>query len=136
MEEDIKEFHDKFKLSIAGNPKFLNDIDMRFRLDFMQEELEECLRAFYNTDLEGFFDGLVDLAYVVLGTAHMMNLPFKKGWDEVHKANMKKERVVNDMQSKRGSSLDVIKPEGWEAPDLQKIIDQHTINDDKDNTTK
>jgi len=44
-------------------------------------------------------------------------------WNEVQRANMSKVRASSESQSKRGSSLDVIKPEGWRGPDIQGVLD-------------
>ena len=95
---------------------------MLFRTDFMQEELTEIEEAHNIGDIEAVFDGLLDLAYVVLGTAWMMNLDFEEGWNRVHHANMQKVRVKNASESKRGSSYDCKKPEGWTPPYLGDLV--------------
>ena len=48
----------------------------------------------------------------------MMGLPWPQLWDEVQRANMAKERAKHAGESKRGSALDVVKPEGWVPPDV------------------
>lgn len=119
---DIQDFHWKFKLPSSPQPRQL-PLDMAsFRIAFMEEELAEYIQAYNDCDLEGQFDALIDLVYVVLGTAHMQGLPFNEGWDRVHEANMKKMRAADASDSKRRSTYDVIKPEGWVAPDLSDLI--------------
>jgi len=66
-------------------------------------------------------DALVDLAYVVLGTAFMHGFDFNEAWRRVHAANMQKVRATSPDVSKRNSSLDVVKPEGWTPPDLSDL---------------
>lgn len=123
MFKDIKEFHKKFELEALEKPGFLNENHMDFRIKFMQEELNEFIDAYYEKDnLHDAFDALIDLTYVVLGTAYLMSLPFKEGWSLVHEANMKKRRATEKEQSKRNSTSDVVKPEGWVAPNLNKLI--------------
>jgi len=98
-------------------------------------------------DLPKIADALVDLSYVTLGTAHVHALPWQKLFDEVQRANITKERcgidhryVGNGVEacqhqnpdglcgadrkahSFRGSAYDVIKPEGWRAPDIIGVL--------------
>jgi predicted HAD superfamily Cof-like phosphohydrolase len=119
---DIAEFHEKFGLAGSDHPALPDANLADFRIRFMQEELEEFKQALRKDDLVEAFDALIDLVYVVLGTAHMMGLPFQEGWDIVHEANMKKVRASGDgSDSKRGSAWDVVKPEGWEPPNGQLL---------------
>lgn len=123
LTEDISDFHDKFGLSPGSSePKFLPIEVMDFRIKFLYEELSELERAYADFDLAGALDALVDLVYVALGTSHMMALPFEEAWDLVQAANMKKIRVKRSEDSKRGSIFDVMKPEGWEPPDLESLL--------------
>ncbi len=123
MLDDIKEFHKKFELEPLENPGFLDEKLMEFRMKFMQEELDEFIEAYFEKDnLHDAFDALIDLTYVVLGTAYLMGLPFKEGWKLVHKANMNKIRAHTSKQSKRNNTSDVVKPEGWVAPNLENLL--------------
>lgn len=87
-------------------------------------------------DLEKALDGLIDLNIVTLGTAHLMgfgnHLPrsvksmygtiWSEGCERVHLANMAKERVKQGDVGKRGSSHDLIKPKGWQAPEFGDLL--------------
>lgn len=126
---DIADFHEKYGLAYEGGPRQLGPELAKFRSGFMQEELDEYKEACEKNDLEGQFDALVDLAYVVLGTAYLQGLPFIAGWDEVHSANMKKIRTENPGDSKRGSSFDVVKPPNWKAPDLAQFLQPGLFDD-------
>lgn len=78
---------------------------------------------------EGSFDALIDLVYVALGTAHILGYPWQEGWDLVQKANMAKVRAKPDgSDSLRHSSFDVVKPEGWTAPDIAGLLRQRGWN--------
>jgi len=115
--QDVIHFHQKFGVPVATEPSFLNCEAYAFRVKFMQEELDEFREAHSTGDMHGAADALVDLVYVVQGTAHMMGLPWPLLWSEVQRANITKVRATDASQSKRGTALDVIKPPGWVAPD-------------------
>jgi predicted HAD superfamily Cof-like phosphohydrolase len=122
MVEDIEAFHKKFRLSYTGKPRALTKGMSDFRVGFMEEELDEYKHAVKKKDLEGQFDALIDLIYVALGTAYIQGFDFEEGWRRVQEANMSKMRVENAADSKRKSSYDVIKPEGWTPPDLSDLV--------------
>lgn len=91
-----------------------------FRLKFLREELRELEESLQSGDLVGSFDALLDIAVVLKGTAALMNISprtWAQGFKEVQRANMSKERVSSAGESKRGSSLDLRKPEGWVSPE-------------------
>lgn len=79
------------------------------------------------------FDALIDLVYVALGTAYLHGFNFPEGWRRVHEANMAKVRVENVEQSLagsgRGSVYDVVKPEGWLAPDHRDLVVPFVVAD-------
>jgi predicted HAD superfamily Cof-like phosphohydrolase len=43
-------------------------------------------------------------------------------WNDVHRANMTKERALRAEQSKRGSTYDIIKPAGWVPPQSEELV--------------
>ncbi len=115
---DVVAFHEKYKVPCAAQPSLLDEITTAYRVNFMQEELNEFLSSYNQNDLEGCADALVDLVYVAMGTAVIMGLPWEQLWKEVQRANMEKRLAKPDgSDSKRGSPLDVIKPPGWVGPD-------------------
>lgn len=117
MFTDIIEFHQRFELNAPDVPQLLGREAADFRIDFMLEELHEFVNAHNAGDLVKAADALADLTYVVLGTAYLMGLPFNDVWYAVHNANMTKVRAQSAAESKRGSQLDVVKPEGFVPPD-------------------
>ena len=147
--QDVGAFHQKFGLPVSNRanagPRELEPGLIEFRIKFMLEELLEFITgAGYHLqpDAEGnamilkspgveidhaqTFDALIDLAYVVFGTAHLMGYPWQEGWNAVQEANMAKVRAAADgSDSKRGSSFDVVKPEGWTAPDIGEVLRRH-----------
>lgn len=166
---DIQEFHKKFGLPARDVPSFLLPEYMKMRLDFLKEELTELVHScgfkeVYDddtywldqekwkmlsaSDLHEALDALVDLQYVLLGTAYLMgffkevrlveeviedpdSLPhpmerfttiFEEAWARVQKANMSKVRAKSAGESKRNSSFDVVKPKGWKPPNFTDLL--------------
>ena len=126
--EAVADFHLKFGVPINKRPRELEPADLIFRVAFMHEELNEFMTAYLQGDLVKQADALIDLEYVLHGTALWMGLgPI---WDElhaeVHAANMRKAPAVTKEASAqnrgRGHRFDVIKPAGWVGPDLGRII--------------
>ena len=118
LHRDVCEFHKKFEIPIEKYPAFPSKELLEFRMKFLREEVDEFGEAVRNDDIVKAFDALIDVVYVAIGTAVIMNLPFEKGWDIVHSANMTKIRARNASQSKRGTAFDVVKPSNWIAPDM------------------
>jgi len=116
---DVWAFQQKFNVPMASVPSFLDRETFDFRLKFLQEELHEFFVAHTSRDMHGAADALVDLAYVLYGTALMMGLgdAWPQLWAEVQRANMSKVRAAHAGESKRESTLDVVKPAGWKPPD-------------------
>lgn len=142
--DDVGDFHEKFGLDNTTHhdigPREISDELLGFRTKFMMEELGEFIEAI-GYELVGFdsgelkmmkvrdsidhaqaFDALIDLVYVALGTAHFMGYPWQMGWRLVQRANMAKERATNAADSKRGTTLDVIKPSGWTPPNIARLL--------------
>lgn len=130
MWSDIVTFHNKFEIPQAKTPT-LNVAEglMDFRVKFMKEELDEFVEALLVNDRVQAFDALLDLVYVAMGTAYICRFPWERGWQIVQEANVTKQRVKCAEDSKRGSKYDVVKPEGWVAPDreLELILELYEI---------
>lgn len=123
MWRDMQHFHEKFLLPQCEVPSILEKELHEFRFKFMHEELEEFEDACERKDLVKAFDALIDLVYVAMGTAYLMNLPWDEGWLHVQTANMAKVRAKHKGESSRGSTYDVIKPEGWVAPEKMLLAE-------------
>ena len=120
---DIAAFHEKFGLAYTGGPRELPASLAFFRAQFLVEELNEYTEGLKSGDLEQQLDALVDLVYVAIGTAYLQGFDFDEAWRRVHAANMAKIRTMRAADSKRGSTWDVVKPEGWQPPDLSDLVD-------------
>src|ERR1051326_8186655 len=106
--EKVGDFHEKFGLDNttwhSPGPRPLNSELLSFRIKFMLEELREYVEAATNISLAEkaafdvlmnvlyvprhdldhakAFDALLDLAYVVHGTAHFSGYPWEDGMHE------------------------------------------------------
>lgn len=141
---DVQEFHEKFGLAYNGPPRSLPVGLQRFRTKFLKEELKEYTDAVDELSkflkdpspsfddeaahkLEKMLDALVDLLYVLLGTAYLHGFGpiFRTAWRRVHRANMSKIRVDSKANSKRKSEFDVVKPPGWQPPTMRDLVATH-----------
>lgn len=127
---DVLAFQQKFDIPMSPVPAFLDNYANTFRINFMDEELREYVDACNHQDLAKAADALVDLVYVAHGTALMMGLPWDKLWAEVQRANMDKVRATSVDQSKRKSTLDVVKPPGWQAPNHHPALENAAVPPD------
>lgn len=129
MFKDITDFHQKFELTYEGRPRELPDDLFWFRQGFIDEEIKEYLKGWQDQNLEKQFDALIDIVYVVMGTAYMHGFNWNRGWERVHAANMSKVRAKTAEESARDSTFDVVKPEGWEPPFYGDLMTMHQGSD-------
>lgn len=120
--KDINEMHTKFGVrdAVKNFDSVMLRTFLRFRLDFLHEELGETEKAAETgkpLDAEEVVDGLIDLCVVAIGTLDALGVDPHKAWDEVHKANMTKEVGVKESRPNPLGLPDLIKPEGWVGPD-------------------
>lgn len=154
----VGHFHRKFGLQNTLEhgcaPRELTPNEALFRLKFLLEELTETAQAmgydlvdFHGEPLKPMFqarvtgcdlpaaaDGLVDLVYVALGTAHLMGLPWDDLFREVQRANLSKVRATSDAESlektgRGNGAMDIVKPEGWIPPRIAEILKNWGWND-------
>ena len=89
---------------------------LAFRIDFLDEELNETKDAFNSKDPEEVVDGLIDLCVIAIGTLDAFGVNPYTAWDEVLRANMQKEIGVKESRPNPLGLPDLVKPEGWEGP--------------------
>lgn len=100
---------------VKDNPSKWKDF-LAFRLDFLEEELTETVKAFAQNDPEEIVDGLIDLCVVAIGTLDAFGVDPYKAWDEVLEANMAKEVGIKESRPNPLGVPDLIKPNDWKAP--------------------
>ena len=89
---------------------------MQFRINMMQEELDETKAAFNDKNAEEMVDGIIDLCVFAIGTLEVFGVDANKAWDEVYKANMSKEVGIKEGRPNPLGLPDLVKPEGWKGP--------------------
>ena len=119
--QDIHDMHTKFGVrdAVEKFDSVMLRTFLRFRLDFLHEELQETEKAAQSgipLDQEEIVDGLIDLCVVAIGTLDALGVDAHKAWNEVHKANMTKEVGVKPSRPNPLGLPDLIKPEGWVGP--------------------
>lgn len=102
------------------DPTILASDVARARCEFIQEEVDEMWEAYRNNDPVAFVDAIVDLQYFLYGTALALGIPLEEAFLEVHESNMAKRNA--DGTVTRNELGKVQKPEGWQAPDLGKVL--------------
>ena len=100
---------------VENNPDKLKEF-LKFRIDFLQEELEETQAAYQRKDAEEIVDGLIDLCVVAIGTLDAFGVDPYKAWDEVLRANMDKQVGKKPSRPNPLGVPDLVKPDNWEAP--------------------
>lgn len=117
--QDIHEMHTKFgHLDAVKNmePETLRAM-LKFRIDFLQEELDETRKALdEDFDPEEIVDGCIDLCVVAIGTLDLFDVDVQEAWNRVHAANMSKEAGIKPGRPNPLGLPDLMKPEGWVAP--------------------
>lgn len=116
--QDIFDMHEKFGVheAVLKMDKDTLKQYLIFRLAFLKEELDETFKAFGNKDPEEIVDGLIDLCVVAIGTLDAFGVDSYKAWNEVHEANMSKQKGVKPERPNPLGLPDLIKPEGWVGP--------------------
>ena len=111
--ESIREFHQKYNLQPTQNNKELQESIIKH----ITEELNEYIKAQKEGNREQQLDALVDLVYVTLGTAYYENFDFDGAFKHIHSCNIKKIQKAT-----KRSKWYVVKPEGWQPPNLKDYI--------------
>ena len=119
--QNIHDMHTKFGVreAVKGFDSVMLRSFLRFRLDFLHEELGETEKAAESgkpIDAEEVVDGLIDLCVVAIGTLDALGVDPYKAWDEVYRANMSKEVGVKEGRDNPLGLPDLIKPKGWVGP--------------------
>ena len=112
---DIADMHTKFGVNekVRQFDKEKLQKFLEFRIAFLQEELDEMKAA---TNGDDVVDALIDLCVVAIGTLDAYEVDAHEAWYEVLKANMNKTPGVKPGRPNPLGLPDLIKPEGWTAP--------------------
>lgn len=114
-----------FNRSIIGivqpaRPEMLPPFRVDAHVEHVCEELNELKAAETARDQ---VDALTDIIFLAAGRLYEMGVDAQAHWDEVCARNA--ERVRGNNAKRPGSiGYDAVKPEGWQEPDHQAIIDR------------
>ncbi len=118
--EMVKAMHEKFGIDYKGKPRHLTLEEKAFRIVCLREEINEYEQA---KTLEDELDALIDLNVFLLGTLERHGFPHRRPFMEVMAANLKKKLAkACHIVSKRSFDIDLVKPDGWEAPNMSKYV--------------
>lgn len=120
----VHEFQTRFGQGYGGPVREMPASVASLRKKLLLEELTELVTAIDAGDPVEILDALVDMQYVLTGTVLQQGMQdvFDAAFMRVHEANMQKMLVENRYKSKRDSTHDIIKPEGWTKPDLSDLV--------------
>ena len=120
--EQVVEMHEHFGMKNSFykmDPKLFVEF-LRFRAKQMREEVDEFEEAVDEVDYEGMVDALVDNLVFTFGTLDVLNVgpgELRIVFGEVMDANFKKKVGVKTGRPNPYGLPDLLKPEGWQAPD-------------------
>jgi predicted HAD superfamily Cof-like phosphohydrolase len=125
--QDISDMHTKFGVNAKLREMDRDKLEafLKFRIDFLQEELDEMRKAVVDYQAgkvkgsqaaDDIVDALIDLCVVAIGTLDGFDVNAYEAWDRVHNANMAKEVGIKASRPNPLGLPDLIKPEGWTAP--------------------
>ncbi len=121
MTDWVKDIHDMH--AFYGMHEKFADFDdekkklfLKFRADFIQEELNELKENIAIQNPEEIVDALIDICVVAIGTLDAFEVDAHKAWNEVLRANMQKQVGVKKGRPNPLNLPDLMKPDGWEPP--------------------
>ncbi len=114
----VERFHEEILgTDIPSSPTILDNQAKVAARDHLCEELDEFELAPTMADQA---DALIDLIYVALGRLIEMGITPGPVFETVHAANM--EKHAGRVAQRPNSKVDAVKPEGWEAPNLELLL--------------
>ena len=119
--KSLLEFNEAFEIPYLTEPGLSSDELIELRIKLLSEEVEEYAEAARTGDLVEVLDALADIAYILAGTIinHGMQEVYDDAFNEVHRSNMAK---LVDGKVIRREDGKVMKPEGWQPPQLAKFL--------------
>ena len=119
--KSLLEFNEAFEIPYLKEPGLSSDELIELRIKLLSEEVEEYAEAARTGDLVEVLDALADIAYILAGTIinHGMQEIYDDAFNEVHRSNMAK---LVDGKVIRREDGKVMKPEGWQPPQLAKFL--------------
>jgi len=119
---NLRDFHEKFGLTINDTPTIPGDDVLQFRINLINEEAGEFEQAAKARNLVEMADALADVIYVALGAAVSLGIDLEPVFQEVHRSNMTK--VWSDGQVRRREDGKVIKPPTYSPANIAQELER------------
>ncbi len=120
--QDVTDFHIACDIPILHVPTFPHSDRVELRVKLIDEEVnKELLPAIERRDMVAVADGIADSIYVLTGMALEFGIPLECVWEAVQAANMAKLDPITGKVRRREDGK-VLKPDGWQPPDIHKAI--------------
>ncbi len=113
-QEMVKEFHEKYGLSVNKVPTMPDKGVLLLRLDLMLEELAEFSKGARCGNIVGCADALGDIVYTALGAAVTMGINLSPILQEIHNSNMTKDKSYEGGKVCKGT--------GYVKPDIPRCL--------------
>lgn len=111
----------KFMQACDQTTSFWNAQQFELYLKLIREEATELFDAVAQDNEVEIFDALLDLIVVCVGAGMSAGFPMANGWKEVIRSNMAKVDPKTGMVRRRSDGK-ILKPEGWEPPNLADLL--------------
>jgi len=92
MQKMVEEFHKKYKFKINKTPTLIGEDLLKFRIQWIEEEIKELKDAGKSKNIVEMADGMGYAIYLILGLAVSMGIDLEPIFTEIHRSNMTKER--------------------------------------------
>ena len=119
FQQDVRDFNQAMGFGHPTDPS-IERYPFQLRCDLILEEAHEFVEACKDPNWVEMIDALIDLLYVTFGALDAMGVDATLFWDEVHRSNMLK--LGPDGQPIRRADGKITKPEGWQPPDIAKVL--------------
>ena len=119
--QSLLEFNEAFDIPKLETPDLGPKELIELRIKLLTEEVQEYAEAARSGDLVEVLDALADIGYILAGTIinHGMQDIYDDAFNEVHRSNMSK---LVDGKVIRREDGKVLKPEGWQPPQLAQFL--------------
>lgn len=123
MVTSLLEFNEAFDIPKLDAPGLSPEDMIELRIKLLREEVEEYAEAARAGDMVEVLDALADIGYILAGTIinHGMQHIYDDAFNEVHRSNMAK---LVDGKVIRREDGKVLKPKGWQAPQLAQFLEE------------
>ena len=125
MSRSIFDDQEMFMKSCGQTVGHKNTAQFNLYYTLIHEELAELQEAVKAGDEVEIFDALIDMIVVLTGAGLSAGFPMREGWDAVWLSNMRKIDPESGTVQYREDGK-ILKPAGWRAPQLKKILGEVT----------